>query len=112
MKQNEHGVQIHFSDRTVVEGDILVGADGAYSGVRQSLYQNLKKEDKLPSSDGTALPFSCVCLVGQTAPLDPAQYPELQEPVSRFRSVIANDKPYSVCHFTLHWFSSANLSLS
>lgn len=95
MKQNEHGVQVQFADRSVVEGDILVGADGAYSGVRQSLYQNLKKEGKLPSSDDGSLPFSCVCLVGQTLPLDLEKFPELKDPHCHFRSVIANDKPYS-----------------
>ncbi|KAF9941388.1 hypothetical protein BGZ65_003968 [Modicella reniformis] len=95
LKQNEHGVQIHFADRTVVEGDILVGADGAYSGVRQSLYQNLKKEGQLPSSDDGALPFSCICLVGQTTPLDPEKYPELLDDICHFRSVIAEEKPYS-----------------
>ncbi|KAF9897006.1 hypothetical protein BX616_006354, partial [Lobosporangium transversale] len=31
----ENGVQLQFSDKTIAEGDILVGADGAYSAVRQ-----------------------------------------------------------------------------
>jgi len=100
LKQNEHGVQIQFGDNTMAEGDILVGADGANSGVRQGLYQNLKKEGKLPSNDDGALPFNCVCLVGQTVPLDPAKYPELKDPFCYFRSVIAHDKPYSVCYLT------------
>ncbi|KAK3822705.1 MAG: hypothetical protein J3Q66DRAFT_424105 [Benniella sp.] len=101
-KQNEHGVQIQFGDNSMAEGDILVGADGANSSIRQCLYQNLKKEGKLPSNDDGALPFSCVCLVGQTVPLDPAKYPELQDPFCYFRSVIAHDKPYSWSSLTVN----------
>ncbi|KAI1321057.1 hypothetical protein EDD11_008638 [Mortierella claussenii] len=95
MRQNEHGVRIEFSDNSAVDGDILVGADGAYSGVRQSLYKQLKKDGKLSTSDDGALPFSCVCLVGTTKPLDPAQYPEFLLSYSRLHNVIGNNKPYS-----------------
>ncbi|KAG0037389.1 hypothetical protein BGZ82_002631 [Podila clonocystis] len=37
ISQGEHGVLIRTSDGQTHEGDILVGADGAYSAVRQSL---------------------------------------------------------------------------
>ncbi|KAG0365577.1 hypothetical protein BGZ54_006388 [Gamsiella multidivaricata] len=69
--QNEHGVQIQFSDNSTAEGDILVEADGAYSGVR------------------------CVYLVGQTKPLDPEKCPELAEPLSRMNSISTREQPYS-----------------
>ncbi|KFH65423.1 hypothetical protein MVEG_08901 [Podila verticillata NRRL 6337] len=49
--QNEDNVMIDCSDNTSYYGDILVGADGAYSAVRQNLYKQLKKVHKLPSSD-------------------------------------------------------------
>ncbi|KAF9896528.1 hypothetical protein BX616_007278, partial [Lobosporangium transversale] len=101
MKQNENGVQIQFADGTIAEGDILVGADGAYSGVRQSLYKNLHKAGNLPASDNGALPFSCVCLVGQTNPMDPVKYPELLDPICHFNSVIATDRPYSWSSLTV-----------
>ncbi|KAF9897787.1 hypothetical protein BX616_004987, partial [Lobosporangium transversale] len=91
----ENGVQIQFSDKTIAEGDILVGADGAYSTVRQSLYESLKNEGQLPASDDGALPFSCICLVGQTKPMDPEMYPELTDPICHFKSVIGDNKPYS-----------------
>ncbi|KAG0304197.1 hypothetical protein BGZ98_005811 [Dissophora globulifera] len=101
MKQNEYGVQIQFSDNTMAEGDILIGADGAYSAVRQSLYARLKKDGLLPSSDDGGLPFSCVYLAGQTNPMNPAMYPELTDPVSRFSSVTSLDKPYSWSSMTV-----------
>ncbi|KAG0025770.1 hypothetical protein BGZ81_006858 [Podila clonocystis] len=57
--QNDNGVMIRCSDNTTHHGDILVGADGAYSGVRQNLYKALKKKKLLPNSDDVPLPFSC-----------------------------------------------------
>ncbi|KAF9901068.1 hypothetical protein BX616_002389 [Lobosporangium transversale] len=97
----QNGVQIQFSDKTIAEGDILVGADGAYSAVRQSLYDSLKSEGQLPASDDGALPFTCVCLVGQTKPMDTEKFPELTDPICHFRSVIADNKPYSWATLTV-----------
>ncbi|OAQ33866.1 FAD/NAD(P)-binding domain-containing protein [Linnemannia elongata AG-77] len=76
-EQGGNGVLLRFSDGTEAEGDILVGADGAYSVVRQNLYETLKKENKLPATDSLPLPFSTVCIVGQTRPLTPEQFPDL-----------------------------------
>ncbi|KAG0032317.1 hypothetical protein BGZ82_006586 [Podila clonocystis] len=89
--QGENGVMIRTSDGQTYEGDILVGADGAYSGVRQSLYTALKKEHKLPSQDDEDLPYKFVSLVGQTMPLDPAEYPELLREDSPFQVVIGDN---------------------
>ncbi|KAI1314762.1 hypothetical protein EDD11_001731 [Mortierella claussenii] len=93
-QQNELGVRVQFADSSIAHGDILVGADGAYSGVRQNLYSQLKKKEMLPASDDCALPFSCVCLVGQTKPLDPTKYPELLEHHCRSSLIIGKEKPY------------------
>ncbi|KAF8949793.1 hypothetical protein BGZ52_004740, partial [Haplosporangium bisporale] len=87
--QNDNGVLIRCSDNMTHHGDILVGADGAYSGVRQSLYAQMKKQNLLPKSDSGVLPFTCTCLVGQTDPLDPAEFPEVEEEHCRFSSVVA-----------------------
>ncbi|KAG0030242.1 hypothetical protein BGZ82_007514 [Podila clonocystis] len=91
--QNENGVMIRCSDNNTHHGDILVGADGAYSGVRQSMYQQLKKQKKLPKSDDCVLPYSCTCLVGQTEVLDPEEFPELNETNSKFHGI--SEFPYS-----------------
>ncbi|KAF9214783.1 hypothetical protein BGZ59_003008 [Podila verticillata] len=76
--QNELGVMIRCSDNSTHHGDILVGADGAYSGVRQDMYKGLKKKNLLPKSDDAPLPFSCVCLVGQTEVLDAEEFPQVK----------------------------------
>ncbi|KAF9211140.1 hypothetical protein BGZ59_008478, partial [Podila verticillata] len=93
--QGENGVMIRCSDDSTYDGDILVGADGAYSAVRQHMYAALKKDGRLPASDDVALPFSCVCLVGQTEVLDPEEFPDLKLPLSQFMSVLGSDKTYS-----------------
>ncbi|KAF9274726.1 hypothetical protein BGZ68_000413 [Mortierella alpina] len=44
----------------------VVGADGAYSGVRQSLYKELKKKVMLPVNDGKQLSVNYSTIVGTT----------------------------------------------
>ncbi|KAF9320550.1 hypothetical protein BG003_005733 [Podila horticola] len=74
-EQDEASVTIHCSDNTKYRGDILVGADGAYSTVRQILYKTLRQDGTLPESDDAFLPYSCICLTGQTTVLDPSAFP-------------------------------------
>lgn len=42
--------------------DIIVGADGAYSAVRQNMYKDLKAKGKLSSSDDKPLSYNQHCL--------------------------------------------------
>ncbi|KAK3817918.1 MAG: hypothetical protein JOS17DRAFT_758051 [Linnemannia elongata] len=100
MTQGENGVHIRFANGTDFEGDILVGADGAYSAVRQNLYEKLKKDKTLPVTDAKDLPFSCVCLAGHSGPLDPDKFTELKDPQCHFYNTIGTDKPYSWAYFT------------
>ncbi|KAF8946744.1 hypothetical protein BGZ47_011488 [Haplosporangium gracile] len=98
--EEDDKVKIQTADNVVYEGDILVGADGAYSAVRQQLYNRLKKEGKLPKSDQEDLLFSCTCLVGQTVPLDPKEFPQLADPLQPFISTIGKNRPYTWTLFT------------
>ncbi|KAG0273300.1 hypothetical protein BGZ95_010882 [Linnemannia exigua] len=91
---------IHLSNNQTFEGDIVVGADGAYSAVRQRMYEKLKAKGELPKSDEEDLPFSCTCLVGQTKVLDPKEYPIVKEPHAQFYVVLGEDKPYTWITFT------------
>jgi flavin-dependent dehydrogenase len=95
--QDDNGVRIHCNNGAVYEGDILVGADGAYSIVRQSIYSQLKAENRLPVSDALPLPYSTECLVGQTRVLDVSEFPRLAEEDCQFMNIIGDNKPYSVC---------------
>ncbi|KAG0285168.1 hypothetical protein BGZ96_010526 [Linnemannia gamsii] len=100
MDQGGNGVILRFSDGTEAEGDILVGADGAYSAVRQGLYDKLKKEKRLPTGDGLPLPFTTIYLVGQTRPLTAEEFPDVDLPDCQFRTTIGTDKPFSWKTFT------------
>ncbi|KAF9909071.1 hypothetical protein EC991_009132 [Linnemannia zychae] len=93
--QGGNGVLVEFSDGSVAEGDILVGADGTYSAVRQCLYNRLKKDNKLPLTDAKDLPFSCVCIAGYTEPLDTEKFPFLNDEQSSITNSRSLDKPYS-----------------
>lgn len=95
--QSEYGVLLRCSDKSVHEGDILVGADGAYSAVRQSMYERLLKEKKLPKIDTQSLNVGYTCMVGTTTPQDPEVYNVLKDDFSHFAVVIADGKPHSVC---------------
>ncbi|KAF9368360.1 hypothetical protein CPB97_004696, partial [Podila verticillata] len=88
LDQNEDSVMVQCADNSSYYGDILVGADGAYSAVRQNLYKELKVVHKLPSSDDVSLPFSCVCLVGQTVPLNPEEFPQMKEELAQNHSIL------------------------
>lgn len=95
-QQDDNGVTLTCVDGSEYKGDILVGADGAYSAVRQNLYTQLMKENKLPASDGLPLPFVNVCLVGQTRQLTLEEFPDLAKPECQFKNIVSKDKPYAV----------------
>ncbi|KAF9382270.1 hypothetical protein CPC16_009453 [Podila verticillata] len=77
MVQGENGVQIYTSDKRVHQGDLLVGADGASSSVRQNMFKELEKLNRLPPEDNVPLPFKFISLIGQTEPLDTNVYKDL-----------------------------------
>ncbi|KAF9120048.1 hypothetical protein BGW39_011702 [Mortierella sp. 14UC] len=93
--EEEDSVKIHTADSSVYTGDILVGADGAYSAVRQQIYEALDKEGKLPKSDQEELPFSSTCLVGQTTKVDLDLFPEFKGEAVPFYNTMAADKPFT-----------------
>ncbi|KAK3809181.1 MAG: hypothetical protein J3Q66DRAFT_391538 [Benniella sp.] len=100
LMQNKEGVLIRCSDGSTYHGDILVGADGAYSAVRQALYKDLAKKGELSRTDGLPLPFNTTCLVGQTRPLDPEVFPHLKDWHTWFETTLGENKPYAWVTFT------------
>ncbi|KAF9537190.1 hypothetical protein EC957_008681 [Mortierella hygrophila] len=95
ISEEDGKVTVHLSNNQTYEGDIIVGADGAYSAVRQRMYEQLRAKDLLPKEDQEDLPFSCTCLVGQTKVLDPEEFPIIKEAACQFRAVLGEDKPYT-----------------
>lgn len=94
--QGDKGITVTFSDGTSATGDILIGADGAYSAVRQDLFKRLKAQNKLPAADDVPLPYRTVCLVGQTRPLDPTVFPHLLKDDCQFINTLGETKPWAV----------------
>ncbi|KAF9203228.1 hypothetical protein BGZ49_006648 [Haplosporangium sp. Z 27] len=90
-EETEGKVIIHCSDNTSYTSDILVGADGAYSGVRQSLYKRLNEEGILPKSDLEDFSIGYTTVVGVATPPNPEKYPQLKEENTCFSQMIYGD---------------------
>ncbi|KAF9355353.1 hypothetical protein BGX26_006669 [Mortierella sp. AD094] len=80
LRTKEHGnrVSVYCSDGTEYECSILVGADGAHSAVRQSIYKKLD-EGNLPLSDKEAFSIGYINMVGVSSPSNPEKYSQLSE---------------------------------
>ncbi|KAF9087107.1 hypothetical protein BGX27_003011 [Mortierella sp. AM989] len=94
-----NGVLIRTSDGATHEGDILVGSDGAYSGVRQSLYKQMEKEGLLPKSDAEDMKVCHMSILGTTNPMDPSIVPHSKDGYGRVDSVIGYNKPHTWRYF-------------
>ncbi|KAG0093384.1 hypothetical protein BGZ92_005855 [Podila epicladia] len=101
IQHKDSEVIITCSDKTSYSADILVGADGAYSAVRQGLYKHIHAQGNLPVQDQEIqLPFKSICLVGQTTPQPLEKFPQLTETFSRFDIVVGDSKPYTWVTFS------------
>lgn len=104
MDQTNDSVTVQCTAGTTYSSDILVGADGAYSRVRQSLYEQLSKQDQLPALDAEQMCYNYMTMVGTTGPLDPAVFPKLEGDSTTFSFMLGTNSPYSVCHFFFLFF--------
>ncbi|KAG0235858.1 hypothetical protein BGW41_000650 [Actinomortierella wolfii] len=99
VEQNAEGVMIRIADGTTYHGDVLVGADGAYSAIRQSIYKILKEKGELPEEDNTAPPYNTLCVVGVTRPLPP-EIVDASDDECRCVSITYDNLPYMSLCFT------------
>ncbi|KAG0282104.1 hypothetical protein BGZ96_000834, partial [Linnemannia gamsii] len=108
ISKKEDKVTIHLANNSTFEGDIIVGADGAYSAVRQRMYEQLRVKGTLSKSDQGELPFSCTCLVDQTKVLDPEEYQIVKGPLCQFRSVFGDEQPFTTRDFSVPFGEGKN----
>ncbi|KAF9103327.1 hypothetical protein BGX27_010625 [Mortierella sp. AM989] len=87
-EEKEGKVIIHCSDDSSYTGDILAGSDGAYSGVRQSMYKQMDEKSLLPKSDLEDFSINYSTIVGVATPLNPDNYPQLKEELASFNQVL------------------------
>ncbi|KAG0210644.1 hypothetical protein BGX28_009070 [Mortierella sp. GBA30] len=99
------GVTVVCADNTKYHGDILVGADGVYSAVRQNMFQRLEPTGSITDAKGrkrAQLPFNCTCLVGETHPnLDDGKYDMVTSEDCVVGAIIGDNKPYSWTVFSM-----------
>ncbi|KAG0033415.1 hypothetical protein BGZ81_008501 [Podila clonocystis] len=100
IEQDDHSVTIHTSDSHSFTADILIGSDGAYSGVRHSLYKEMKDKGCLPASDDEDLKACHMSVLGTTRPLDTTLYPLVKGAYSKGDVVIGSNKPHTWRYFT------------
>ncbi|KAF9975104.1 hypothetical protein BGZ73_001365 [Actinomortierella ambigua] len=71
LAQNNEGVMVRCADGTTMHGDILIGADGTYSAVRQSMFDFMRKKGAhVPSEDLESLRFEQFSILGTTSRID------------------------------------------
>ncbi|KAF9928056.1 hypothetical protein FBU30_002656 [Linnemannia zychae] len=96
ISQGDKHVICKFQEKTEIAGDIVVGADGSYSAVRQSMFEYLREKGMLCPQDLVDVPANCVCVGGYTISLDPEKYTFLKEEHSSVINTRSFHKPYSV----------------
>ncbi|KAF9356554.1 hypothetical protein BGX26_005123 [Mortierella sp. AD094] len=105
---------IQCSDNSTYEGNILVGADGAYSGVRQSLYRHLNEKEMLPKADLEELDIGYITMLGIATPKNPEKYPQLKDEATYLTNVIGNNnktwRAVSLRHNQISWSMGIALS--
>ncbi|KAF9981741.1 hypothetical protein BGZ65_003621, partial [Modicella reniformis] len=104
------GAKVRCSDNSVYCGDIVVGADGAHSAIRQRLYGSIQtasqlsmatlengrfvttlSRTRLPKSDQEQLRLDQHAVVGLTGGLDPEKYLTLKEKSSQVTTIIGKN---------------------
>ncbi|KAF9286723.1 hypothetical protein BGZ68_002623 [Mortierella alpina] len=97
--QDENQVVIQCHDGSEHNGNILVGADGAYSTVRSNMYKELGGTGILPAADTQPLSYDYDCVVGITKSLDLETYAVFLEKFCEFEVVLGKEIPFTMVPF-------------
>ncbi|KAF9907042.1 hypothetical protein EC991_011346 [Linnemannia zychae] len=92
-QQDNNQVTLSCADGTSYSGTILVGADGAYSLIRQSILKDLEVKGKMHPEDAEPMRNDYDCVVGVTGGMDTEKYPLLKEELCEFKIVMGKTLP-------------------
>ncbi|KAF9961313.1 hypothetical protein BGZ65_010953 [Modicella reniformis] len=102
LTQNTESVTITCADGSTYSGDILIGADGAYSSVRRALHSQMNEEGVLSKTDEESELIShYMSVMGTTNPLNPRSYEGLDDKESHCDTVISEERGLTWRYFTI-----------
>ncbi|KAG0358200.1 hypothetical protein BGZ54_010544 [Gamsiella multidivaricata] len=114
IEETHNKVTIFCEDESSYSGDILIGADGAYSSVRQSIFKQMDERGLLPASDSENLSIGFISMVGVSHPKNPEKYPQLQDTLGHYSQVLGNDSRawgvFSAADNQISWMLSSQLT--
>lgn len=84
------------TDKEMYHGDILVGADGIHSAVRQIMFKRLEELHKLPEEDIETPTRGYITVLGTTRTLDPERFKNIPQSYSEFSQIYGHKCPYTV----------------
>ncbi|KAF9180555.1 hypothetical protein BGZ51_006111 [Haplosporangium sp. Z 767] len=95
VRQNDTVAICRCTDGSSYQG-IIIGADGAYSTVRLSLYRQLKGAGLLDAQDYKPMQYERQALVGMTQPLESEQFTLIKNEYSDIRVLVSQGrKPFT-----------------
>ncbi|KAF9946305.1 hypothetical protein BGZ72_000459 [Mortierella alpina] len=101
IEQDDNSATVRCADGSFYKSDIVVGADGAYSAVREHMYNGLAAKGKLSANDAMPMSYDQHCLVGVSEPLEPKEHEMLRRDTSDFEIVIPKSDPFYAIYMPL-----------
>lgn len=98
--QDTESVTITCEDKSTYTGDLLIGADGAYSDVRKAMYKDMEQDGLTPKIKIDDPQIHILSYLGVAENLDPANYEGLGEDDSHSDTIIGDGRGETWRYFT------------